>query len=363
MKRISVITLHAVINYGSALQSYATQKIFESLGLEANIVDYRRTPILKKSISDILQSDMSIVSKIKYILIKPSSDKGRKIFDEFLEKMINQTSQRYTYDEDFEKYPIDADIYCTGSDQVWNSGWHNGTPKPFYLSFAPVDKKKIAFSASFGKSELEDWEKSEVKKLLSTYDAISIRESSGVQIAKDLGFDNVVHILDPTMVIDPKYWNELSEERLVKKEYVLVYQLCNNDKFDKYAAKFAKKKGLKLIRICTRYDQIRKSGHGIVLPPIEGFLSLIRHAEYVLTDSFHGTVFSITFHKQFVDFYPNAYGSRLESIVKMTGLEERLITDFTNFEIADKIIDYERVDSIISEKRKEGMEFLRNAIK
>ena len=362
--KIYVLTLHAVINYGSALQSYATQKIFESLGLETEIVDYRREPVLESSLSlsKKLSKAEGIMGKIKTVLLHPSVSRGRKIFDKFLESRINQTAQRYTYDEDFEKYPIDADIYCTGSDQVWNSGWHNGTPKPFYLSFAPADKKKIAFSASFGKAELEDWEKPEIKELLSSYDAISIRESSGVQIAKDLGFENAVHILDPTMVIDPKYWYELSEDRLVKEKYVLVYQLCNNAEFDKYAVEFAKKKGLKLIRMCIRYDQLRKPGHGLVLPPVEGFLQLIRHAEYVLTDSFHCTAFSITFHKQFVDFYPNAYGSRLESIVKMTGLEERLITDFSNFEIADASIDYDRVDSIINEKREAGMAFLRNAV-
>lgn len=362
--KISVVTLHAVINYGSALQSYATQKIFESLGLETEIIDYRREAIIQKSINQILKDKtMSNIMKLKYVLIYPSTRKGRRIFDKFLETNINQTARRYTYDDDFEKYPIEADIYCTGSDQVWNSGWHNGTPKPFYLSFVPEGKKKIAFSASFGKEKLEEWEKPEVKELLSSYDAISIRETSGIQIAKELGFENAVHILDPTMILEPKYWYELSEERLVKEKYVLVYQLCNNAEFDKYAVTFAKKKGLKLIRMCTRYDQLRKVGRGIVLPPVEGFLQLIRHADYVLTDSFHCTAFSITFHKRFVGFYPNAYGSRLESIVKMTGLEERLITDYSNFDIADSPIDYNKVDAIIQEKRNDGMEFLRNAIK
>lgn len=363
--KISVLTLHAVINYGSALQSYATQKIFESLGLETEIVDYRREPVLESSwtLNQKLTKDIGLSGKIKTILLHPSVKKGRKVFDEFLNTHIKQSEYRYSYDEDFEKYPLDADIYCTGSDQVWNSGWHEGIPKPFYLSFVPKGKKKIAFSASFGNQELEDWEKPEVKELLSSYDAISIRETSGVKIVKDLGFDNAVHILDPTMVLDPKYWYELSEERLVKEKYVLVYQLCNNAEFDKFAVEFAKKKGLKLIRLCVRYDQLRKVGHGIVLPPVEGFLQLIRHAEYVLTDSFHCTAFSITFHKKFVDFYPNAYGSRLESIVGMTGLEERLITDFSNFEIADKPINYEKVDGIISAKREEGMNFLRESVK
>lgn len=361
--KISVVTLHAVVNYGSALQSYATQKIFESLGLETEIVDYRREPVLFKSLSKRIFEKASLSSKVKSVLMYPSSKKGRQVFDEFLDSHINQTKQRYTYDEDFEKYPIDADIYCTGSDQVWNSSWHKETPKPFYLNFAPEGKKKIAFSASFGKETLEEWEKPEIKELLSSYHAISIRETSGVEIAKELGFDNAVHILDPTMVLDPKYWYELSEERLVKEKYVFIYQLCNNAEMDKYAVEFAKKKGLKLVRLCIRYDMLRKPGKGIVLPPVEGFLSLIRHAEYVLTDSFHCTAFSIDFHKQFVSFYPNAYGSRLESVVNMVGYPERLIKDYSNFEIADKPIDFEKVDEILTSKRKDAMNFLKEAIK
>lgn len=362
--KISVITLHAVVNYGSALQTYATQKLFDDLGLETEIINYRRESILNKSIIDIIkEKTFSTKYKLIRILMYNSYSKGRKVFDTFLDKYINQTKQVYTYEEDFEKYPIEADIYCTGSDQVWNTSWQNGVPKPFFLAFAPDDKKKIAFSASFGKDSLADDEKAEVKELLSSYDAISIRESSGVKIVKDLGFDNAVHILDPTMVIEPKYWHELSEERLVKEKYVLIYQLCNNKEMDKYAVEFAKKKDLKLIRLCIRYDMLRKPGKGIVLPPVEGFLSLIRYAEYVLTDSFHCTAFSIGFHKQFVSFYPNAYGSRLESVVKMTGLEDRLITDYSNFDIADKPIDYEKVDKILANKRKEAMDFLTEAVK
>lgn len=362
--KISVITLHAVVNYGSALQTYATQKIFNNLGLETEIINYRRESILNKSIFEIIkEKSFSTKYKLIRILMYNSYSKGRKTFDEFLNKYVNQTKQLYTYDEDFEKYPINADIYCTGSDQVWNSGWHNGTPKPFYLAFAPNDKKKIAFSASFGKEKLDDGEKQEVKELLSSYDAISIRETSGVEIVKDLGIDNAVHILDPTMVLDPKYWYELSEDRLVKEKYVFIYQLCNNPEMDKYAVELAKKKGLKLVRLCIRHDMLRKPGKGIVLPPVEGFLSLIRHAEYVLTDSFHCTAFSVDFHKQFVSFYPNAYGSRLESVVNMVGYPERLIKDYSNFEIADKAIDYKKVDEILSSKRKEAMDFLKEAIK
>lgn len=139
--KISVVTLHAVVNYGSALQAYATQRIFESLGLEAQIIDYRREAILSRSVRQILMGSGSMKEKLKGLLLKPSYDRGRKVFDTFLSKTLNLTEQRYTYDDDFERWPLTSDIYCTGSDQVWNSGWHDGVPRPFYLSFVRVGKK------------------------------------------------------------------------------------------------------------------------------------------------------------------------------------------------------------------------------
>lgn len=361
--KISVITLHAVKNYGSALQSYATQKIFEDLGLETEIIDYRRKPVLYKSpIQIIKDKEFSLKQKIKLLLIAPSSKKAQKVFDRFLNKHLRLTEERYTEDEDFDRNPIEADIYCTGSDQVWNSSWHNGIVNPFFLSFAPDGKRKIAFSASIGKTELEPSEKEATKRLLERYDAISVREASAVDIIKDLGIEKVEQVLDPTLTVDPSVWYNLAAQTKRKEKYVLVYQLCNNAVFECYAKRFAKKKGLKLIRLCTRYDQVRKPGHGVVLPEIITFLSLFRDAEYILTDSFHATSFSLIFHKKFGCFYPNAFATRLESVLKLTGLPQRHITNIEDFNSIDEEIDYQKVDLILNEHRKQTMAFLKTAV-
>lgn len=359
--KISIITLHAVVNYGSALQTYATQKIFESLGMETQIIDYRREAILSRSVRQILTGSGSMKEKLKGLLLKPSYDRGRKVFDTFLSETLNLTEQRYTYDDDFERWPLTSDIYCTGSDQVWNSGWHDGVPRPFYLSFVR-EGKKISFAASFGKDRLSDDEKPVVRELLSTYDAISVREAEGLNILRDLGFSAAVHVLDPTVALDPREWLAISEKRVFKAKYILIYQLCNNADFDRYAVRLAREKGLKLVRLCIRYDQLRKPGHGVVLPPVESFVSLVRHAEYVLTDSFHCTAFSIMMHKQFVSFYPNKYASRLKSILELTGLRERLVEDYADTEIIDRTIPYERIDHILAAERNKTMRFLRKAV-
>lgn len=363
MKKISIITLHAVHNYGSALQAYATQRIFEELGLDAQIIDYRRKAILPETIPSILRSsEYSLVQKAKLILIKPSTNKSQKVFERFLQKNLSMTAQRYTYDEDFLKNPIKADIFCTGSDQVWNSDWHDEIPKPFYLSFVPDAVPKIAFSASFGKSELADWEKEKTKELLSRYKAISVREKSGVTILQNLGIEDAELVLDPTQIAAPQLWFNLAPAQKRVKPYVLIYQLCNNRAFDRAAVSFSKEKGLELVRLCTRYDQLRKPGKGVVLPEVEEFLPLIRDAEYVLTDSFHCTSFSLIFHKKFVCFHPNRFSTRLESILQIVGLGERMMNDDIDAEIIDRPIDYSVVDQILDAQRQKGLEFLRKAV-
>ena len=365
MLKISVNTLHAVANYGSALQTYATQYIFNSMGLNAEIVNYRRNAILSETVWRILHnSEYSALLKLKLVLIQPSSKKARAVFDSFLKNNIKMTDRLYVKDEDFIEHPIEADIYCTGSDQVWNTGWHKEIPAPFFLSYAPEGKKRIAFSASFGKDLLDEWEKPGILEFLKKYSAISVRERSAVDIINALGGGvKAEHVLDPTLTVEPEVWFKLAvQDRIVKEKYILVYQLNNNKAFDRYAKRLAAKKKLKLIRLCTRYDQLRKTGHGIVLPKVEEFLSLIRDAEYVVTDSFHGTAFCLTFHKRFIDIYPELYSTRLESILELTKLKDRKLEDYTGFSLIDKPIDYVAVDRIMKKEREHTLRFLEEAI-
>ena len=185
--KVCVITLHATRNYGSALQTLATQYTFQKVGCEVFFVNFIRKDSLDSNLTNTMtEKDHGAVRVIKKIILKPTVMRWKTVFDGFMKKYIKLTSQVYSSDEDFKKYGVPkADIYCTGSDQVWNSGWNKGILRPFYLSFAPDSKKKIAYSASFGKPELSDWEIPETKQLLSRYDAISVREDSAVDILEN----------------------------------------------------------------------------------------------------------------------------------------------------------------------------------
>lgn len=362
--KASIITLHAVANYGSVLQTYATQKIFETFGFDTEIVDYRRKAIMNGSIKEILNNnEYGLIHKIKLILLLPSIKKSKKTLGAFLNKYINLSKECYHEDSDFENNKIYADVYCTGSDQVWNTGWHNEIPKPFFLTYAPDNSRIISFSASIGKEKLDEWEKIEFKKHLSRYDYISVREKSAVDILNDLGILGCQHVLDPTLTVEPEIWHNLASDRVVNDRYVLIYQLSKNKSFGKYAKEFAKQKNLKLIRLCTRYDQCKEVGRGVVLPKVEEFLALFRDAEYVITDSFHATAFSLIFNKKFINIFPKLYSSRLESILHTVNLNDRKLTNYSDFNIADKAIDYTKVNEILNSERAKTKSFLEKALK
>lgn len=360
--KVENITLQAICNYGSAFQTLATQHVFEGLGCQVETVDYVRQSAKGERIGDILANgETSAATKLKQILLLPSSIRQRKVFDEFLRKYVHLSRRRYTRDEDFTAHLPEADVYCTGSDQVWNTSWHSGIPYPFFLTFAPDEKKKIAFSASFGKEKLDEAEQAQIRPLLQRYSAISVRERSGLEILNDMGIQGT-WVLDPTLTVTPDFWNKIAVPRMIREDYILVYQLGRSKAFNKYVRQYAKLRGMKLVRVCMRYDHVLLPGKPVAIPSPEEVLSLFRHASCVITDSFHATAFSIGFHRPFVCIYPKRFSTRLESILTLTGLTHRVVTDPTDFSIGEQPIHYEQVDRILAAEREKTMAFLKNAL-
>lgn len=369
MKKIDIITLHNVRNYGSVLQTYATQKIFEKLGLEVEVIDFYRKDQIKENVIENRVRESSVFSKnvvtklIGGLILKNNIEKQDKIFNEFLKNRIRLTKDKYFSYEDLKKNCPDADIFCTGSDQVWNSDWNKGIEKSFFLDFINDNKKRISFAASFGKNKLDDNEIEETKKMLEKYDSISVREKSAVDIIKELGIQSVEQVLDPTLLLTKEEWENLATKKKERKKYILVYQLnSNNKEFDTYVKGFAKYKNMNVIRISVANYQILKYGKLVVCPPVEEFLRYFVNAEYVITDSFHATGFSINLNKKFVCIYPPKFSTRLQSILELTGLENRKVSKINDFEIADYPIDYKKVNTILKEERRKTEEFLKSAI-
>lgn len=363
MKTIHVITLQNVANYGSVLQALATQELFESLGFDVKFYNYKRKEsltIYSKIIYFV--KTQGIKGLFKSFLWIPSWIKENSIFQKFIKKHLNTIPQIVCESDDFKKITLDADIYCTGSDQTWNSGWNNGILSPLFLDFAPADKPKIAYAASFGKSSLDENEKARTKELLSQYSFISVRENSAVDICNDLGI-KAYQVVDPTLQMTANFWQKFSKP-INCKGYCLLYQLNTNRSFDKFAIEFCKKKGLKLIRFCHRLDKMfLPADIHLPMPQVEDFISFIDHADFVLTDSFHCSAFASNLNKQFLSFFPE-YGGRIKSLLDLLHLENRHIVDLNSIDdyVNMPNIDFDKVNAILEQERNKTVELLKDAV-
>lgn len=352
--KADLITLHSVYNYGSVLQTYATQKIFEKHGVNITVINYIRPnnsffKRLKRS---------SKGSILKQIILLPSLLTQKIVFDKFCKKRFNLTKNKFSKESDFNLYEFKADFYITGSDQVWNSSWNDGVLGPLYLNFVS-EHPKVAFSASFGKECLSDEEVKQTKEMIMDYDLISVREKSAVDILKkQYEYEEPIQILDPTLLITKEEWQSLMDKKFDKKDYILIYQLNSNAKFDKYVEKVAKKNNKKVIRICRRYDQILLNGKSKVIPKVETFISLFNNAGLVITDSFHAISFCLNLNTPFVCIYPSEFSTRLQSCLEMFDLLDRKVDDYNFLNVFDKKIDWLGVNNKLRIEREKASNYI-----
>lgn len=368
MKKVAVITRHSVANYGSVLQSYATQKIFESLGTECVIIDYSKKEETGLNLAKTLcynskkWSKNGITRLIYTVIQTPNYFLSYKKFEKYRNLLLNQTIT-YSSFEELKSNPPIADIYCTGSDQVWGKIGRDIIDKAYFLEFVPKDAKCISYAASIGTATVQAKVIKYFKKYLKKYSKILVREQSAVEILKSIGFENSEMVLDPTLLLNYSKWSNLTSCKPYKKKYVLVYQLHDNKEMELYCKKISNKLGLELIRICPSLQSIFRTGKSVLLPNPSEFLSYIKNAEYIITDSFHGTVFSIIFNKEFVDIMPENTSTRIESLLELLTLEDRILKDYGNFSVFDKKIDYNRVNKKLDIEREKSIKKLLSAIK
>lgn len=371
--KASVITLHTVDNYGSAMQTYATQEVLKKLGYDVEIIDYWR----KNNLPEYRAAQMlttSFMQKLRPIWGKnvKTQSAATKVIRwylehhtsptwKFLKGNVNLSSKRYTSFYELKTVPPQADVYITGSDQVWNSIWNNGIDRAYFLDFAPESKPRIAFSASIGRTEFSQDEIPETKVLLQKYSAISVREESAVELLKSIGIESTL-ILDPTLMLSRSEWEKVAKGRKKIKPYLLIYQLNPNSKMDQFAVELAKKKNWEILRIGFGQSDRKRPGKCIMSPRVEEFIGLLFQAKCVLTDSFHATAFSLNLGTDFISVRPPRFSTRIESILQLTGEEKRLLTSYEDYGIVDRTIDKKHVRNVLDHERRAGMDWLNAAL-
>lgn len=366
--KVAVISRHSVANYGSLFQAYALQKVLETkIGVDVINIDYtpenEKGRNLAKSLVNQSRWSKSFITKLAfYIYQTPSFSYTFNKFKKFRKDYLSQSDQEYTSSEMIRKNIPDVDIFCTGSDQVWNILYDGKIDNTYFLDFLPDNTPRFSYAASFGGNTFKKLSDPIYKELLSKYNKISVREDSGIDILKDFSL-NGKQVLDPTLLLEKEYWESLVPSIKKKEKYILIYQLRPNKEFDNYVLNFAKSKGLKLIRVSTMFFQSIKCGKFKYLPKPEEFLWLIKNADYFFTDSFHGTCFAINFGVNFSEILPGRFNARNQSLLRLVGLEDRIITDLSTYDIPEKSINFKNVYNKLEIERGKSIEFLKEACK
>ncbi len=367
--KIAILTQPLCNNYGGILQNYALQTVLRRMGhqpvtLNTSTPKASYTPhrlvlsCCKRWLKKYIYSDPSIL----FVNPLKQSRKAVELATEhkrFMEQHIAVEQVELPLMPDFCK-AHDYEAYVVGSDQVWRPRYNRQLAN-FYLDFTQgANVRRIAYAASFG---VDEWEATEpmterLKTLAQSFDAISVREQSGVALCDKYLHSLATWVLDPTMLLTAGDYKDLAEKhngkKVAQQEYIAAYILDINKQKETQLAQLSQQ-----TRLPIRYiGRMTTTDY----PSIESWLNGIANAKYVVTDSFHGTLFSIIFRKQFLAIGNLARGNaRFESLLSMFGLEGRM-TDIISADQLVADIDYVAVDAILSAEQNRAIEFLNKAL-
>lgn len=350
-KTIALLTLQNSNNYGAMYQAYALSKYLQKSGHEVVILDYEMTRD-NASIIGYLEHPLALLLKLFYrrdlvkskIVRKKSTltntDRNKafsRIFNTFRCEHLNITEIKYNYQK-LTKTPPKADIFICGSDQVWAADFLFTSPA-FLLGFAPKNSKKISYAASFGKTKLEPYLKREFRKHISKFDSISVREKSGIDIVANSSNRDAVHVLDPTLLLNKKDYEDIIDYSMVPQSpYILVYKLYQDqrlsDWMDSCINSIRDIQNLPVLAVSTNSSFSPNNQWKEVVPTPGQLLGLIEKSASTMTNSFHGTVFSILLKTKFLTFardeYKNKQNPRMEEMLDNLGLSEYYCPPFSN---------------------------------
>ncbi|MGO3184231.1 MAG: polysaccharide pyruvyl transferase family protein [Aequorivita sp.] len=371
--KIAILTQPLHDNYGGLLQAYALKEVLTTLGHEAIIIDRRggKPKGLRKIASRIKGKLLGreVISKKHQDIISKETTAFREKYIPNLSEVIEDNEGMYKLNN------MNFDAYIVGSDQCWRPKY-SPYIRNYFLDFAKEKSniKRLSFAASFGVSDWEftNEETQDCKELLQRFDAISVREKSGIVLVnKYLGRNDAVHVVDPTMLLAIDYYKKIAEqeETKVSKGNLKVYVLDKSDSKMRIIRDAEKKLGLKMFEVLPkkRLGSEPVTSHNVndfAYPSPAEWLRAYQDAKFVITDSFHGTAFSIMFNIPFISIgNPKRGMARFESLLSMFGLEDRLISDnLENVKIEsliNKEINWEKVNQILDKEKAKALDFLK----
>lgn len=376
--KIGIITILKVNNYGAELQAYATTKILQLIGHDAEIIDYPfyKNPLHKRTKKSAPTAKMSLkkhVAERLYPLLtwwKSRNFKGEQNlrnakFEQFHKENTKQ-SVCYNSIEKLKSATLDYDILLTGSDQVWNPGIYSSLD-PYFLRFGNDNMRRIAYASSFGVTEIPKDVVSYYVESLMRYSAIGVREDAAVDLVKKLTGRDAKLVLDPTLLLNREQWMQVAKPitGLPDSPYILIYELSYIPFLKQVAEYISSQTGMPIVRICKNAcpeDKGTEIINVIDAGPAE-FLFMFDNAEFIVTNSFHGTAFAVNFGKQFYTILRKGKNnnSRQKSILKLLNCEERMLEEGSSMPKITRL-NTQNITSNLNKERQKSINFLKIAI-
>lgn len=355
-KRVGVITFHNYDNYGAILQSYGLQKKLRELGTYPEIIDYscqyisnpfRLVNLKEKGLFNYIYG---AIGHICYIPRRHKCNKFRKHM---------KYSQPVTRDK-MQAVSGKYDIYIAGSDQIWDYKLTN-FDQTYFLNFPVKGKKKCSYAASIGEHVPPEQYRESYSRLLSDFDKILVRESYGADIVNELTGKKPEVVCDPTLLLTAEEWSKLIKEPRIKGKYILVYQLGINKEIVDFARRLKQKTGYRIVYIPFPLVGLLKCRCEITIGPAE-WMGLFKNAEYVISDSFHGIVFSLLFNRKFFAKSDGHHKNRrVEELLKLVNMTDRTMNHVTEEQLTEEL-DFTYANQQIDKFRLSSLQKLKEMI-
>ena len=370
--KIGIITWFTYENYGTKLQALALQGYLKKQGYSVELLNFQ--PPSVNGNNNKINIKQKIVNKIKAIDSQRAKNKYAQQLEKrsiALKKVIEENctlTQAITNDQEYITVANTFDLLICGSDQIWNPNWFH----PYYFAgFEEIKVSKVAYAPSIGVNEIGKEEKIKIQKCIKDFNAIAMREKSGQIEIQKLTHLNVKHVLDPTLLMNESEWEKLLKINDVKKNkpYICCYFLGDNKKHWDAVLNYAKQKNMEIKIIPQQGSAYFQKGQVQASAGVEDFVELIKNAKLIFTDSFHATVFSTIFHKDFYVFErfqeteSGSQNSRIYDFLNLLDLKKRLIKFGTNHVVIQIPIDYNKIEKILNSEINQSKIYLEEAIK
>ena len=347
--KIKTITCHDVYNVGASLQAYALEQYLTDQGHDVEIIDYKPDYLSRHySLSAVNNPrfDRPLIRQAYLMAKLPGRlaarfGRKKKSFDSFKKTVLRVTTRRYNSAEALRDDPPEADVYIAGSDQIWNPLFPNGRDAAFFLDFVPAGKKRISYAASFAVEEIAGEDQARMKPWLEKFDAVSVREASGVRLLEQMGLHGV-QVCDPVFLLTREQWAAMAAQQAGG---VFVYDFDGSKQVQEMAAVLSESRKAPIVSVFP----MQNAAHVCKDMGPREFLGAIACADVVLSNSFHATAFALLFHKDFfvVERWEKI-NTRMKDLLESVGLSDRLIGTAEEM-AAVQPIDWRTVDYRLSD--------------